>query len=190
MAAGDYDKYCINCWSVPRCCSTSLMYSFAQRSDTQVLDEPLYANYLRLTGMPRPYRDLVRVRGTRGHGILLHARPYSDASRVSWRAAAATSTASRGHWKPATSVQLWRMKHGTLPPPSRQLTSPPRPTSQACTLWNRPPSHRPICRSKGCNGTPPAMCTRAQVLSSQENDGHKVIEKQILSPRSKKVGRC
>ncbi len=32
---GSYEKYCINCWSTPRCCSTSLMYSFAQRSDTQ-----------------------------------------------------------------------------------------------------------------------------------------------------------
>lgn len=32
----DFDKYCINCWSGPRCCSTSLMYAFAQRNDTQV----------------------------------------------------------------------------------------------------------------------------------------------------------
>ncbi|GLC47548.1 hypothetical protein PLESTM_002100400, partial [Pleodorina starrii] len=35
------------------------MYSFAQRSDTSVLDEPLYANYLKLTGLHRPYRDQV-----------------------------------------------------------------------------------------------------------------------------------
>ncbi|KAG2488877.1 hypothetical protein HYH03_012672 [Edaphochlamys debaryana] len=35
------------------------MYSFAQRSDTEVLDEPLYANYLKLTGVPRPYLDKV-----------------------------------------------------------------------------------------------------------------------------------
>jgi hypothetical protein len=31
----EVDKYCINCWSGPRCCSTSLMYAFAQRNDTQ-----------------------------------------------------------------------------------------------------------------------------------------------------------
>lgn len=55
----DIDPFCVNCWSGPRCCSTSLMYSFAQRSDTEVLDEPLYASYLKLTGMPRPYLDLV-----------------------------------------------------------------------------------------------------------------------------------
>lgn len=51
---------CINVWSGPRCVSTSLMYSFAQRADTEVLDEPLYAHYLRLNpGLARPYRDLV-----------------------------------------------------------------------------------------------------------------------------------
>lgn len=33
-------------WSGPRNISTALMYSFAQRSDTTVFDEPLYAHYL------------------------------------------------------------------------------------------------------------------------------------------------
>jgi len=34
-------------WSGPRNISTALMYSFAQRADTKVFDEPLYAYYLR-----------------------------------------------------------------------------------------------------------------------------------------------
>jgi hypothetical protein len=46
----------------------SLMYSFAQRSDTVVLDEPLYASYLRLTGLPRPYREQARGHATGGEG--------------------------------------------------------------------------------------------------------------------------
>ncbi|MCB1123856.1 MAG: sulfotransferase family protein [Verrucomicrobiae bacterium] len=33
-------------WSGPRNVSTALMYSFAQRSDTRVVDEPLYAHFL------------------------------------------------------------------------------------------------------------------------------------------------
>jgi len=33
-------------WSGPRNISTTLMYSFAQREDTLVVDEPLYASYL------------------------------------------------------------------------------------------------------------------------------------------------
>ena len=56
-----FDGTSIHCWSGPRCVSTSLMYAFAQRSDTRVLDEPLYAHWLRLTGSPRPYLDLVRA---------------------------------------------------------------------------------------------------------------------------------
>ncbi len=34
-------------WSSPRNISTALMYSFAQRSDTKVVDEPFYAYYLK-----------------------------------------------------------------------------------------------------------------------------------------------
>lgn len=37
-------------WSGPRNISTALMYSFAQRADTTVVDEPLYAHYLAHTG--------------------------------------------------------------------------------------------------------------------------------------------
>ena len=40
-------------WSGPRNISTALMYAFAQRSDTTVVDEPLYAHYLTST----PSRD-------------------------------------------------------------------------------------------------------------------------------------
>lgn len=47
----------IHSWSAPRSLSTSLMYSFAQRSDMEVLDEPLYANFVRVTGLDRPYRQ-------------------------------------------------------------------------------------------------------------------------------------
>jgi hypothetical protein len=36
----------ISLWSGPRNVSTALMYSFAQRPDTRVIDEPLYAHYL------------------------------------------------------------------------------------------------------------------------------------------------
>lgn len=36
----------INVWSSPRNISTAFMYSFAQRPDTTVVDEPLYAHYL------------------------------------------------------------------------------------------------------------------------------------------------
>lgn len=39
-------KHRISVWSSPRNISTALMYAFAQRPDTRVFDEPLYAAYL------------------------------------------------------------------------------------------------------------------------------------------------
>lgn len=48
---------CIQLWSGPRNISTAMMYSFAQRNDTQVVDEPLYAHYLRVTGLQHPGRE-------------------------------------------------------------------------------------------------------------------------------------
>ncbi|MGH9381023.1 MAG: sulfotransferase family protein [Thermoanaerobaculia bacterium] len=49
----------INLWSGPRNVSTALMYAFAQRPDTRVVDEPLYAHYLRMSGVEHPGRDEV-----------------------------------------------------------------------------------------------------------------------------------
>src|SRR5262245_7665693 len=53
------DTLRIHLWSGPRNVSTALMYSFAQRSDTQVVDEPLYAHYLRVSAAQHPGRDEV-----------------------------------------------------------------------------------------------------------------------------------
>lgn len=44
----------LNVWSGPRNVSTALMYSFGQRSDTLVVDEPLYGHYLAVTGADHP----------------------------------------------------------------------------------------------------------------------------------------
>ncbi len=44
----------ISMWSGPRNISTAIMYSFRQRTDTTVVDEPLYGHYLRTTGVRHP----------------------------------------------------------------------------------------------------------------------------------------
>lgn len=46
-------------WSGPRNVSTALMYSFAERPDTHVVDEPLYGHFLRVTGAVHPGREEV-----------------------------------------------------------------------------------------------------------------------------------
>lgn len=47
----------VHVWCGPRSLSTCTMYSFAQRNDTKVFDEPLYAHWLhRNPSTYRPYR--------------------------------------------------------------------------------------------------------------------------------------
>lgn len=52
----------LSVWSGPRNVSTALMYSFRQRSDTLVVDEPLYGHYLKTTGADHPGDDEVMER--------------------------------------------------------------------------------------------------------------------------------
>ena len=49
----------ISMWSGPRNISTALMYAFRQRSDTSVVDEPLYGHYLTKTNVRHPGDDEV-----------------------------------------------------------------------------------------------------------------------------------
>lgn len=44
-------------WSGPRNISTAMMYSFGNRKDTHVIDEPLYPHFLLVTGAERPDRE-------------------------------------------------------------------------------------------------------------------------------------
>lgn len=52
----------LSMWSGPRNVSTALMYSFRQRSDTIVVDEPLYGHYLRATSPGHPAAAEVMAR--------------------------------------------------------------------------------------------------------------------------------
>lgn len=49
----------LNLWSGPRNVSTALMYSFAQRRDTRVVDEPFYGHYLSEEAVEHPGREEV-----------------------------------------------------------------------------------------------------------------------------------
>ena len=46
-------------WSGPRNVSTALLRSFGARADTLVVDEPLYAHYLSVTGIDHPGREQI-----------------------------------------------------------------------------------------------------------------------------------
>nr|MDQ3387592.1 sulfotransferase family protein [Actinomycetota bacterium] len=49
----------LSMWSGPRNVSTALMYAFRQRSDTLVVDEPLYGHYLASVGPGHPGEEAV-----------------------------------------------------------------------------------------------------------------------------------
>ena len=52
--------------------STALMYSFAQRADMHVIDEPLYGHYLRVSGADHPGRDEVLAKmNCDGNAVML-----------------------------------------------------------------------------------------------------------------------
>jgi hypothetical protein len=55
------DPIRIAMWSGPRNLSTALMRSFGNRCDTAVVDEPLYAHYLKATGIEHPGRSEILV---------------------------------------------------------------------------------------------------------------------------------
>jgi len=61
----------VNIWAGPRNVSTALMYSFAQRDDTRVVDEPLYAHYLRVSGADHPGReDVLAAQSQDGEAVV------------------------------------------------------------------------------------------------------------------------
>lgn len=61
----------INLWSSPRNVSTAFMYSFAQRTDTRVIDEPLYAHYLSKSQVQHPGQDeIIASQETDGNKVM------------------------------------------------------------------------------------------------------------------------
>ncbi len=61
----------VNMWASPRNISTAMMYAWAQRDDTTVWDEPMYGNYLVVSGVDHPMRDeIVEAMPTDAHEIV------------------------------------------------------------------------------------------------------------------------
>ena len=57
-------------WSGPRNLSTAMMYSFGNRADFAVWDEPFYAPYLASTGLDHPMKEqIIRAHETDPHQV-------------------------------------------------------------------------------------------------------------------------
>lgn len=63
----------ISLWSGPRNVSTAMMYAFAQRKDTTVFDEPLYAHYLAHSGAHEFHpgaQDILQSQNNDGNAVV------------------------------------------------------------------------------------------------------------------------
>ena len=66
-----YPDHVLCLWSGPRNVSTALMYAFRQHPDVYVIDEPLYAHYLRVTGAIHPGGDeVLAAQDNHGHTVI------------------------------------------------------------------------------------------------------------------------
>jgi hypothetical protein len=81
------DAIRIAMWSGPRNLSTAMMRSWGQRSDTVVMDEPLYAAYLATTGLDHPGAAEVMAAGPTdpGEAIAACLAPLPDGRTVSYQ---------------------------------------------------------------------------------------------------------
>jgi hypothetical protein len=150
----------LNVWSGPRNISTALMYSFAQRADTRVVDEPLYGHYLRVSGAPHPGADEVMaametdgqrvvsevILGPCDQPLLFLKQMAHHLTNVSWTFLSKT-----------TNVLLVRDPVQMLPSLAQNLAEP---TLRDTGLALQTKIHRYLCE----RGEPPVVLDAKQLL--------------------------
>lgn len=117
----------IQLWSGPRNVSTALMYSFAQRSDTSCVDEPLYAHYLRVSGADHPGReDVLRAQENDGARVVrdLLMAPHDGPVRFFKQMAHHLVELERGFLVHCANVILTRDPREMLPSLVHQIPQP------------------------------------------------------------------
>jgi hypothetical protein len=117
----------IQLWSGPRNVSTALMYSFAQRSDTSCVDEPLYAHYLRVSGADHPGRaDVLRAQENDGARVVreLLLAPHPSPVRFFKQMAHHLVELDRSFLRECSNVLLTRDPREMLPSLVNQIPEP------------------------------------------------------------------
>lgn len=149
-------------WSGPRNVSTAMMYSFGNRGDLTVWDEPFYAAYLTRTGLDHPMRDTVLADGVcdpsdvaaqidhMGDGVMLKLMGFHmlDDFPLSW---------AEGF----THVHLLRHPARVIASYAAKRENPTLNDigfDQQCALYDRFPG--PVVASDGLRADPRAMLQR------------------------------
>ena len=117
----------LSVWSGPRNVSTALMYSFRQRPDTLVVDEPLYGHYLRVTSADHPGdEEVMASMDCCGERVIMEVilgpceRPIHFFKNMAHHLAGL----NRGFLRQITNVLLVRDPKEMLPSLAKQLPCP------------------------------------------------------------------
>ncbi len=152
-------------WSGPRNVSTALMYSFAQRSDCAVVDEPLYGHYLRLTHAPQPHwEELLEILETDGEKIVREvilnppAKPLFFIKNMAHHLIGL----DEGFLEQMTNILLIRDPEQMLPSLVNQIAEP---TPRDAALEQQARIFRDLSR----RGRPPVVLDSRQLLLNSEN---------------------
>lgn len=85
---------CLAMWSGPRNLSTAMMRAWGNRSDTVVVDEPLYAHYLQATGIAHPMAEQIIANGETDWQTVIGALASTPDSGIFYQKHITT------HWMP------------------------------------------------------------------------------------------
>jgi len=114
-------------WSGPRNVSTALMYSFRQRSDTVVVDEPLYGHYIAFAGPGHPgEREVLKTMERDGGRVVREVilGPCERPVHFFKNMAHHLTGLDRGFLESVTNALLIRDPEEMLPSLAKQLPNP------------------------------------------------------------------
>ncbi|MBA3791238.1 MAG: sulfotransferase family protein [Actinomycetota bacterium] len=117
----------LSVWSGPRNVSTALMYSFRQRSDTVVVDEPLYGHYIAFAGPGHPgEREVLSSMDSDGRRVVRDVLlgPCERPVHFFKNMAHHLTGMDRGFLGSVTNVLLIRDPKEMLPSLAKQLPNP------------------------------------------------------------------
>ncbi len=123
----------LNLCAGPRNISTALMYAFAQRADTRVVDEPLYGFYLRATDADRTHPgadEVLATMETDANKVITNTilgpcdRPVLFLKQMAHHLTALDSDTRRDLLAQTTTVLLTRDPAEMLPSLAKQILSP------------------------------------------------------------------
>lgn len=117
----------LSMWSGPRNVSTALMYSFRERSDTVVFDEPLYGHYLKVSGANHPGKEeVMAAMDTDGERVVREVllAPCKKPIRFYKNMAHHLLGLERTFLSSLTNILLTRDPHDMLPSLAQQIPNP------------------------------------------------------------------